>query len=63
MTDEFNLHIGICCKDMGDLVMMNDIRESAIDIDGEFYIWWRDGDLMPMHFCPSCGKRIERLKE
>ena len=63
MNDErLNIRIKICCHDMGDAVMMNDIREGIIqDADG-IYIWWRDGDLMPMNYCPSCGKKIERMK-
>ena len=64
MTDErLNIRIKICCDDMGDAVMMNDIREGIIqDTDG-IYIWWKDGDLMPMNYCPSCGKKIEKVVE
>lgn len=63
MTDEkLNIRIKICCDDMGDVVMMNDIREGLIFHDGGVYIWWKDGDCMPMNYCPSCGKKIEVLK-
>ncbi len=62
MTDErLNIRIKICCDDMGDAVMMNEFREGLI-LDGDLYIWWKDGDLMPMNYCPSCGKKIEVLK-
>ena len=53
------LKIEVCCDAMGDAVMMNDIRGGIIQDEEGIYIWWRDGDIMPMNFCPNCGKRIK----
>ena len=55
--------IRICCDAMGDAMMMNDIREGIIiDEDGAF-IWWKDGDTMPMNYCPNCGKKMSNSSE
>ena len=40
--------------------MMNDIREGIIEHEGQFYIVWGDGDMIPLKYCPSCGKPIKR---
>lgn len=61
MTDEWK--INICCDAMGDAVMMNDIREGITIIDDKLFIMWPDGDCMPLNYCPSCGKKVERVKE
>ena len=61
MTDEWK--INICCDAMGDAVMMNDIRDGITIIDDKLYIVWSDGDCMPLNYCPSCGKMIEKVKK
>jgi len=61
MTDEWK--INICCDAMGDAVMMNDIRDGITIIDDKLYIVWPDGDCMPLNYCPSCGKKVEKVKE
>ena len=53
------LHIKICCNAMDDAVMMNDIREGILQDEDGLFIWWCDGDTMPMVYCPACGKKIE----
>lgn len=71
MNDAFrDVPIKVCCARMGDTIMLNDIRESICFIPNEprgsewrFSIMWRDGDLMPLLYCPSCGKRIEEIEE
>lgn len=63
MTDEkLNIRIKICCDAMGDAVILNEFRKGIIQEEDGIYIWWRDGDLMPMNYCPSCGKKIEKVK-
>ena len=61
--------IKVCCKHMGDTIMMNDIRESITfnpkELKGSefrFMIMWADGDCMPLLYCPSCGRRIEEIE-
>lgn len=61
-NEKLDIHIRICCDDMGDAVMMNEFREGMLLDDEGLYIWWKDGDLMPVNYCPSCGKKIEVLK-
>ena len=61
MIDDFK--IKICCDAMGDAVMMNDIRDGIAIINDKLYIVWSDGDCMPLNYCPSCGKKIEKVKE
>lgn len=64
MTDErLNIRIKICCDAMDEVVMMNDIREGITTINDKLYIWWKDGDCMPLNYCPSCGKKIEVLND
>lgn len=58
MTD-MTQRIRICCPAMDDLVLLNDIRESIIESEGQLWLWWKDGDMTPLRFCPTCGKRIE----
>lgn len=63
MTDSRCILKGIiaCCTDMEDMLMMNEFREGVIqDDDGSLDIWWKDGDCMPLRYCPSCGRKIER---
>lgn len=57
---EYDLSIDPCCRDMEDAVMMNDIREGIIEYEGQFYIVWGDGDMIPLKYCPSCGKPIKK---
>lgn len=61
-NEKLDIRIKICCDDMGDAVMMNEFREGLLLDDEGLYIWWKDGDLMPVNYCPSCGKKIEVLK-
>lgn len=61
-NEKLDIRIRICCDDMGDAVMMNEFREGLLLDDEGLYIWWKDGDLMPVNYCPSCGKKIEVLK-
>ena len=55
-----------CCTDMAYMVMTNEFREGVIQADdGTLYIRWKDEDCMPhrympLRYCPSCGKKIER---
>lgn len=63
-----DLPIKGCCKYMDNVIMLNDIRESIVfdpkeRAGGEFrfMLMWRDGDCMPLLYCPSCGKRIEEI--
>lgn len=64
-----NVPIEPCCKDMGDILMLNDVRESILFDSNEtlesgfrFMIWWKDGDCTPLRFCPSCGKPVQEHK-
>lgn len=52
--------IVLCCNDMRETVMMNEFREGVVQIGDALYIKWGDGDCMPLNYCPSCGKKIER---
>ena len=71
MNDAFkDVPIKSCCTHMGDTLMLNDIRESITFNPKEpkgskwrFSIMWRDGDLMPLVYCPACGKKIEEIEE
>ena len=56
----WSMPIKVCCKEMADAIMMNDIRQGVVrDQDGSLSILWPDGDMMPLRFCPCCGKRVE----
>ena len=62
--------IKVCCTHMGNTIMLNDIRKSICFIPSEprgsewrFSIMWDDGDMVPLLYCPSCGKRIEEIEE
>lgn len=61
MTDRWKVHI--CCDAMGDIILMNNFRDSIKVINDELYIVWSDGDCMPLNYCPSCGKKVEKVKE
>ena len=65
MNDDprLKLKIRICCDAMGDAVMMNDIREGIIQDEDGLFIWWSDGDTMPLNYCPACGKRLKWRKK
>ena len=58
------MHIKICCKEMAGVAMMNDIRQGIVNVpDGTLSILWGDGDMMPLRFCPCCGKRLESSED
>lgn len=71
MTDKRN--IKICCNDMGNARMMGNFRDykgrekdligSIVIFDDKLYIAWADGDCTPLNYCPSCGKKVELVKE
>ena len=71
MNDAFkHVPIKLCCTYMDEVLMMNDIRESIAFNPDEpkgsewrFAIMWGDGDLMPLLYCPACGKKIEEVEE
>ena len=61
-----NIPIKPCCRYMDGTILMNDIRESITFDPTEpkgspcrFMIVWRDGDCVPLLYCPSCGKKIK----
>ena len=67
---EYILHIIPCCADMEDAMMLNEFRQGIIEdpqLDPLHHIVWGDGDMMPLRYCPSCGKKIcmyeENVKE
>ena len=59
---EYDVPIEPCCGEMEDAVMLNDIREGVIEHVGQFYIVWGDGDMIPLNYCPCCGKLIKRRR-
>lgn len=71
MTDKRN--VKACCDDMRVARMMGDVRDykgkekdligSIVIINDKLYFVWADGDCMPLNYCPSCGKKVEMVKE
>ena len=62
---DYEIPIEQCCGDMGDTIMMNQIRQGIIYdrvLDPPLWIVWKDGDMMPLNFCPSCGKPIKIIE-
>ena len=59
---DYEIPIEQCCGDMGDAIMMNQFRKGIIYdrvLDPPLWIVWNDGDMMPLNYCPSCGKSIK----
>ena len=54
---DYEIPIEQCCGDMGDAIMMNQFRQGI-----PLWIVWNDGDMMPLNFCPSCGKPIRIIE-
>ena len=58
---DYEIPIEQCCGDMDDAIMMNQFRKGIIYdrvLDPPLWIVWNDGDMMPLNYCPSCGKPI-----
>lgn len=62
---DYEIPIDQCCGDMGDAIMMNQFRQGIIYdrvLDPPLWIVWKDGDMMPLNYCPSCGKPIKIIE-
>ena len=62
---DYEIPIEQCCGDMGDTIMMNQIRQGIIYdrvLDPPLWIVWKDGEMTPLNFCPSCGKPIKIIE-
>ncbi len=64
-----NVPIKVCCNEMANVIMLNDVRESILFFDDEpkgspdrFQIWWKDCDCTPLVYCPTCGRKVEELE-
>ena len=58
---DYEIPIEQCCGGMDDAIMMNQFRQGIIYdrvLDPPLWIVWKDGDMMPLNFCPACGKPI-----
>ena len=60
--NRLGVRVKVCCDAMGDAMMMNDIRQGIIQEGDDMFIWWSDGDAMPLRYCPNCGKKIEVVR-
>lgn len=62
---DYEIPIEQCCGDMDDAIMMNQFRQGIIYdrvLDPPLWIVWKDGDMMPLNFCPACGKPIKIIE-
>lgn len=62
---DYEIPIEQCCGDMEDAIMLNQFRHGIIYdrvLDPPLWIMWKDGDMMPLNFCPSCGKPIKIIE-